>query len=432
MRELLRILAEPDRDKRIDLVRDIAQTSKASVAGFERALARLPRPWLPEERRGSFEAKLPLWGGSMAEVLETEVVVYVPTDIPEGKLLPLVVASHGSGGTAAGAAAVWQQAAQQHGLIVIAASEQVKNEGHMGADHERWTVASLRRWALLHLPVDPDRVFKSGVSRGGHITWDVTTRWPDLWAGAAPFIGGPRLDPSGGISNLRLVENLVPMTIRDLQGVGDDPGLLFNLKLAFDMLAKAGARDAKLELQKKHGHSFDMRAVDWAAFFATRRDPLPRRIVFRSVDLDEARCHWLRIRKFDKEVVKNDYRPQAKASAWKSLSNDGKKKWILEDSLKHTARVALRFEDDAAKNERTVFIEDERGVKAMDAVFPRELWPVSESGQAPMKVFVQRGKTRKAVAVEEDLELWLLDVVERADPRTAAVVRIPLDKAASR
>ncbi|MCA8969953.1 MAG: hypothetical protein KDC95_09230 [Planctomycetes bacterium] len=413
-----------DPERRQDEVRDIAKTSKASIAGWEAAIAKLPRPWFPEERTGTFEAEVPLWGGHVAEVLTTKIVVHRPANLRAGSLVPLVVSSHGSGGVAESAVLAWQRIAERDGLIVIGATEQLKNEGHMGSDHERLTAVSLRRWALLHLPVDPNRVFKTGVSRGGHITWDVTTRFPDLWAGAAPFVGGPRLDPTGGINNLRLVENLVPMSIRDLQGEGDDPGLIFNLKLAFQALDKFGAKDAKLDLQKGHGHSYDPRAVEWDRFFKIQRDAVPERIVFRSVDLRQARCHWLHITKFDPAIVKDAYRPQAKASVWNRLDNNGKKRWVAEDADKHTARVAIHIDrnrNDKA-NELTLVVDEARGVRSMEALLPRALWPTQDRP----KLFVKRGSTRRAATVREDLELWLRDLVDRADPRTAAVVRCPL------
>ncbi len=39
-------------------------------------------------------------------------------------------------------------------------------------------------------PIDPDRLYLTGLSMGGYGTWDLITRYPDKWAAAAPICGG--------------------------------------------------------------------------------------------------------------------------------------------------------------------------------------------------------------------------------------------------
>ena len=48
------------------------------------------------------------------------------------------------------------------------------------------------RWARRTANIDEDAIFLGGASRGGHLTWDVALRWPDVYAGLVPCIGGPR------------------------------------------------------------------------------------------------------------------------------------------------------------------------------------------------------------------------------------------------
>ncbi len=43
---------------------------------------------------------------------------------------------------------------------------------------------------LKELPVDPDRLYVTGLSMGGYGTWDLLTRAPGRWAAAAPICGG--------------------------------------------------------------------------------------------------------------------------------------------------------------------------------------------------------------------------------------------------
>ncbi len=58
--------------------------------------------------------------------------------------------------------------------------------------------------ALATLPIDPDRVYVTGISMGGYGTFDAATRWPELFAAAAPICGGG--DNSGeAINRLKTV-----------------------------------------------------------------------------------------------------------------------------------------------------------------------------------------------------------------------------------
>lgn len=64
---------------------------------------------------------------------------------------------------------------------------------------EDWDIAKLDRildHALATLPIDPDRVYLTGLSRGGHATWRWGAAEPDRFAALAPVAG--RGDPATG------------------------------------------------------------------------------------------------------------------------------------------------------------------------------------------------------------------------------------------
>jgi predicted peptidase len=48
----------------------------------------------------------------------------------------------------------------------------------------------LCRDILKSQPVDPDRIYMTGLSLGGFGTWDAIQRWPDFFAAAVPICGG--------------------------------------------------------------------------------------------------------------------------------------------------------------------------------------------------------------------------------------------------
>src|SRR6185436_12932681 len=110
------------------------------------------------------------------------------------------------------------------------------NDGYAFSLRERDAALGAVRFAQANFAIDPNRIYATGISRGGHLTWDVALRRPDRFAALVPLIGCPRYQLVRGQNNLRFVENLVNVPIRDLQGSKDDPGVLQNLHEAFAKL----------------------------------------------------------------------------------------------------------------------------------------------------------------------------------------------------
>lgn len=57
------------------------------------------------------------------------------------------------------------------------------------ADAMRLTLALLQQ-IILEMPVDPNRIYVTGLSMGGFATWDIIQRSPGLFAAAIPICGG--------------------------------------------------------------------------------------------------------------------------------------------------------------------------------------------------------------------------------------------------
>jgi predicted peptidase len=62
---------------------------------------------------------------------------------------------------------------------------QPKEPGEVGK-----LVLALTEKSIMELPVDPKRVYITGLSMGGYGTWDILARRPELFAAAAPVCGG--------------------------------------------------------------------------------------------------------------------------------------------------------------------------------------------------------------------------------------------------
>ena len=316
----------------------LAQRHARDLDGLLEALRDFGR--FEPRSRGTTIELVPLRVGKQVE--QTELFLYVPRGYDPSVPTPLLLAFHGTGGSGRRMIPQWRAVADEARMLVLAPSEAGKNEGYLFEQRERESALAAMRWARRRLNVDENRIFATGVSRGGHLAWDLALRFPDRFAGIAPMIGGPRLMLQRGQNNLRYVENVAHMPIRDLQGARDDPGLVFNLLLAFDRLAALLAVDAELVLHPELGHAFDMSTVDWNEFFQTRRrDPRPLRVVRAAAREGEGRAFWVDVTRTDKSV-KEEFRLDVSQSKWNELDDEGRRRFLAGQADERTARLEVR------------------------------------------------------------------------------------------
>ncbi len=340
--DLLRAIADPAPAIRLRAIDEL--DDRPDVATWRRVILGLPPLPLETELSAGRETTLevPLWNGEGVE--STELAVRIPPDHAADRPAPLLLLAHGSGGTGRGQTGLFAAATDALGMVVVAPYESGPNDGYHYSDRERRITLSAIRWCKRHLRIDDDRVFLGGISRGGHLTWDLGTREPTEFAGLIPMIGGPRLNPGGGQNNLRYVENIANLPLRDLQGARDDPRMIFNLGLAFERLIALGAQDAQYLEFPKLGHSFEADAVDWQTFFgAVRRDPLPRRVVRLAAREGEGRAYWLEIAATDSRKVKDDVPLRVDAKRWNALDDEGQRRLAQDLVDAATARAEAEW-----------------------------------------------------------------------------------------
>ncbi len=149
--------------------------------------------------------------------------LYLPSPMPAGKKLPVVLFLHGAGER--GTNNVSQL---KHGVLSLIEfgkksndpaillvpqcpfKEQWVNVPWSALSHtmpEKPSDALRLALALLHektasLPVDPQRIYVSGVSMGGYGTWDTIQREPSLFAAAMPICGGGDTACAPAIKNI--------------------------------------------------------------------------------------------------------------------------------------------------------------------------------------------------------------------------------------
>jgi dienelactone hydrolase len=271
------------------------------------------------------------------DVRLSRTAVYVPSGYDPEQPTPLLLALHGAGGRGAQMIQQWRGAADAVGMLVVAPTEAGENEGYRFSAREREDAIAVLRWTRRHFNVDENRIHLTGVSRGGHLAWDLAVRAPTPWASLAPMIGGPRLHIPEGQNNIRYVENAAHLPIRDLQGRGDDSRLIYNLGLAFAKLRAANAPDAKLLLQDGHGHGFDFGAVDWKAFLGTSaRDPRREQVVRLTAREGEGRSAWVEVLAV-KSSVKEIFPLRVSPTRWNALPDDARRRFIQAETDKKTA-----------------------------------------------------------------------------------------------
>lgn len=370
-------------------------TLQSALAAIEEVSVR------EEATHGPHVERAPIYADGKIE--DVELVVYVPKSYDPHTPAPLIESFHGTGGSGKGEDVPWRATSEKLGAIVVAPSEAGANEGYAFSMRERDAAIGALRWANAHFAIDPDRVYATGISRGGHLTWDVALRRPDRYAALAPLIGCPRFQMVRGQNNLRFLENLVRVPIRDLQGSKDDPGVLQNLHEAFAKLESLQAVDAKLIEFEKLGHAFDFGAVDWPEFFGRAvRDPNREHVVFTTANLEEARSSWVEVLQFGREVAENP-RLDVQAAAWTKLDAAGQRRFVEDQIEKDTARI------EATRTAKGHFTVEAKGVTRFRLLLSADVFDPA----VPVEITFQGKVAKRKVAF--DPRVLFAEYVERLD-----------------
>ncbi|MBL8752125.1 MAG: hypothetical protein JNK15_02385 [Planctomycetes bacterium] len=249
------------------------QAAKIDANGLE-ALLRAGRPRYPDvaEPRGKLSDRLPLASDHLDHT--TEHFVYVPKSYDPAKATPLLVVAHGGsaardldfGARAArgGMVPFWLEAAEQHGFLVVAP---LSDRGWMQIGTSMLFSSIARMQRDFH--VDPDRVFLTGHSMGGHLTWRSSFWFADRWAAVSPMSGGYDYVKSGDVWNLINVPGYTTFGTEEPFQINE-----FNKTIAKWMQDHAYPWTC---VEKDGGHEiFADEVVKVATFFAQQRRDLYR------------------------------------------------------------------------------------------------------------------------------------------------------------
>lgn len=137
----------------------------------------------------------------------TEMMVYVPKTYDRKNAHPLLLVVHGGSATRDlmfGAAAArsgfdpfWVTEAEKRGFVMVAP---LTDRGWMYIGNSILFSALAKIQRELH--IDPDRIYLTGHSMGGHMSWRSAFQFPDRFAAVSPMSGGYDYVKSKDVTNL--------------------------------------------------------------------------------------------------------------------------------------------------------------------------------------------------------------------------------------
>lgn len=276
------------------------------------ALAAAPRSCL----EGSANSVL-LQAGSES----TEMVVHSP---PRGDATQsgLIVLLHGAGGSGVKIGDLGALLCELSGMFVAcptatmpsASSSNFELGGLFGirAQHHRWDYGphgvplAAHRWALKHLPIDPDHCVLVGHSMGAIATWNIAARTAHSWAGAIPVNGALSMWEQFGPDHraAAILGNLTDVPLLALHGTADTRVPAALERDTIEALRSLGNRHASQVLVEGGEHQLSTmrltrnqrlvrRVAKWAA--TCRRSAYPTAVRHCTFDALQGRKHWVEV-----------------------------------------------------------------------------------------------------------------------------------------
>ena len=157
----------------------------------------------------------------------SEFVLYVPKDYDPSKAYSLVVVGHG-GNSSMDAKRAMSTARQyinlyapgvckgMDALVIAPASE--RGWGPIGYSLIFSCIAKVKRMASI----DPDRIYVTGQSMGGHLAYRMGMLFPDAFGAISPHSGGYDFDEKGSIGLLTNVPGISIFGKREPYGINQD------------------------------------------------------------------------------------------------------------------------------------------------------------------------------------------------------------------
>ncbi len=244
---------------------------------------------------------------------------YLPYEYDPAKSWPLIIQLHGFNPENPAPERWWSVDNRHHVVADHCGAIVLEPHGRGNAQYlgigEQDVLRALHE-ARQHFSVDDDRVYLTGESMGGHGTWSIASRHPDLFAAAAPIFGGWdfRLAPieTGGMAELAPANPLIRYTLETQSSFASAEGLLH-----VPLLVEHGDADFAVHVENSR---FAVRQLErWGYHVRYREHPglghedlggqeqrarwllqhrrvnAPASLRLRAPDLVSAEAYWLRV-----------------------------------------------------------------------------------------------------------------------------------------
>ena len=283
--------AEADALAQLRALADVSLTVVAALAQegpFYQA-----RPEGEEVRRAATGARQPDAGAGQVEYL-----LVTPPGYDPRRLYPLLVVCPGGAGDGRQWVERWREPARAHGYLLASPTIPYQEGGYGSSPAERSAVLAAIEDVARTCHVDPDRVFLTGVSVGGHAVWDVGLHHADRFAGLIPESGIPAHEGGPLTWYLYLANAQSGPAVYAL--VGDlDTDFWKVCAEATKRLQTLGA-DATLVVVPQVGHGAFPAETEriFAWMDSHRRDPAPRSVFAYLHRLNQGRVYWAEVTAF--------------------------------------------------------------------------------------------------------------------------------------
>ncbi len=187
-----RWLPQAEADKATQEVLDKLRKAGCTIEECERLL----RAGRAHYGTPKLAGKLTLLGDLQCEHVDykTSCFLYVPKSYDPAKAAPLLLVGHGGNSAmsadyakkaALGGLNPWLPVVERKGMV-LAAPLSERGWGPVGNSILLSAISRLQR--ELHL--NPDRIYVTGHSMGGHLSWRSAIQMPDRWGAVSPMSGG--------------------------------------------------------------------------------------------------------------------------------------------------------------------------------------------------------------------------------------------------
>jgi poly(3-hydroxybutyrate) depolymerase len=254
---------------------------------------------------------------------------YLPGDYSAAKQWPLILSLHGYNPANPEYVDWWSVDTRHHPIAESKGTIYIEPHGRGNAQYlgigDRDVMRCLDE-AERRFSVDADRVYLTGESMGGHGTWAIVTRHPDVFAAAAPVFGGwdfritnvnSLVNPPAPATALEAfwfergssfanAENLLHVPLLVIHGDADPAVHVANSRHAVQLLQRWGYDIRYHEMPGWAHEDLGQQATiaDW--LLSHRRVAAPATVRLRSTDLAGASAYWVRVRAFQNpsEVIR--------------------------------------------------------------------------------------------------------------------------------